>query len=402
VIPYKPKVKAPDPELISHTSQILRNNAITTVCEESACPNRTECYAARTATFMILGDTCTRAIVNAVRELGLSYVVITSVDRDDLDDLGTGQFVAVTRALKTALPNVKVELLTPDFKGKKTLLERIVTCGADKLAHNEETVRRLSPQIRPQSDYDRSLNVLHYYATHFQQEAELEETLYDLFNAGVRELTIGQYLQPTVNHAAVAKYFKLVCSGGDSSGMNAALKRFVEYCIRKETEPWFVHDGYEGLIDDRIEKADYALVAGIITRGGTKIGSARSKRFMEEHYRKQAVANLHARGIGSLVVLGGDGSFRGMHKLTQESDLSFCGIPATIDNDIAGTEYCLGVDTALNVIKDAVDAIRDTASSFGRAFVIETMGRECGYLALVSALTGGAEMCLIPEIPYDL
>ncbi len=198
------------------------------------------------------------------------------------------------------------------------------------------------------------------------------------------------------------KKMAIVCSGGDSSGMNAALKRFVEYCIRKEIEPWFVHDGYEGLIDDRIEKADYASVAGIITRGGTKIGSARSKRFMEEHYRKQAIANLHARGIGSLVVLGGDGSFRGMHKLTQESDLAFCGIPATIDNDIAGTEYCLGVDTALNVIKDAVDAIRDTASSFGRAFVIETMGRECGYLALVSALTGGAEMCLIPEIPYDL
>ncbi len=243
MIPYKPKVKAPDLELISHTAQILRNNAITTVCEESACPNRTECYAARTATFMILGDTCTRAcrfcnvktgrgvppdpeepqrIVNAVRELGLSYVVITSVDRDDLDDLGAGQFVAVTQALKAALPNVKVELLTPDFKGKERLLERIVACGADKLAHNEETVRRLSPKIRPQSDYDRSLDVLRYYAAHFrhgkvksslmvglgEQEAELEATLLDLFNAGVRELTVGQYLQPTANHAPVVTYFR--------------------------------------------------------------------------------------------------------------------------------------------------------------------------------------------------
>ena len=198
------------------------------------------------------------------------------------------------------------------------------------------------------------------------------------------------------------KKMAIVCSGGDVSGMNAALKRFVEYAMRKRIEPWFVYDGYEGLIDDRMERATYASVAGIITRGGTKIGSARSKRFMEEAYRKQAIANLHARGIEALVVLGGDGSFKGMHRLTQESDLAFCGIPATIDNDIAGTEYCLGVDTALNVIKDAIDAIRDTASSFGRAFVIETMGRECGYLALVSALTSGAEMCLIPELPYDL
>ncbi len=198
------------------------------------------------------------------------------------------------------------------------------------------------------------------------------------------------------------KKMAIVCSGGDVSGMNAALKRFVEYCMRNQIEPWFVYDGYEGLIDNRMERATYASVAGIITRGGTKIGSARSKRFMEERYRKQAIANLHARGIEALVVLGGDGSFRGMHRLTQESDLAFCGIPATIDNDIAGTEYCLGVDTALNVIKDAIDAIRDTASSFGRAFVIETMGRECGYLALVSALTSGAEMCLIPELPYDL
>ena len=104
-----------------------------------------------------------------------------------------------------------------------------------------------------------------------------------------------------------------------------------------------------------------------------------------------------------MIVLGGDGSFKGVQVLSDESEgLSFAGIPATIDNDIAGTEYSLGVDTALNVIKYAIDSIRDTASSFSRAFVIEAMGRECGYLSLVSALTSGAEMCLIPEIPYDL
>jgi len=198
------------------------------------------------------------------------------------------------------------------------------------------------------------------------------------------------------------KKIAILCSGGDVSGMNAALKRFVEYARMKGVSPYFVRDGFEGLIDDRIEEADYGDVAGIITQGGTKIGSARSVRFMEERYRRRAVENLHARKIDAVVVLGGDGSFKGMKKLCEESDIAFAGIPATIDNDIAGTEYTLGVDTALNVIKFAIDAIRDTASSFGRAFVIETMGRECGYLALVSALTSGAEMCLIPEIPYDL
>lgn len=195
----------------------------------------------------------------------------------------------------------------------------------------------------------------------------------------------------------------ILCSGGDVSGMNAALKRFVEYSIAKGLTPFFVDSGFEGLIDNKIVKADYRDVAGIISRGGTKIHSSRSKRFMKEEYRKQAVLNLKSHGIDSLIVLGGDGSFKGIQALSDESEgLSFAGIPATIDNDIAGTEYCLGVDTALNVIKYAIDSIRDTASSFSRAFVIEAMGRECGYLTLVSALTSGAEMCLIPEIPYEL
>lgn len=199
------------------------------------------------------------------------------------------------------------------------------------------------------------------------------------------------------------KNIAILCSGGDVSGMNAALKRFVEYSIGKGLTPYFIDNGYEGLIDNKIYKAGYRDVAGIISRGGTKIRSSRSKRFMQKAYRQQAIENMKAQSIDALIVLGGDGSFKGIQVLSDESEgLSFAGIPATIDNDIAGTEYSLGVDTALNVIKYAIDSIRDTASSFSRAFVIEAMGRECGYLSLVSALTSGAEMCLIPEIPYNL
>jgi 6-phosphofructokinase 1 len=198
------------------------------------------------------------------------------------------------------------------------------------------------------------------------------------------------------------KNIAILCSGGDVSGMNPALKHFVEYSINRGLTPYFVKNGFEGLIDNKIQKASYSDVAGIINRGGTKIGSSRSKRFMQKEYRAIAKANLNKHGINMLVVLGGDGSFRGMEIFYKEYGIKFCGIPSTIDNDIAGTSYCLGVDTALNVICSAIDSIRDTASSFRRAFVIETMGRECGYLALVSALTSGAELCLIPEVSYDL
>jgi 6-phosphofructokinase 1 len=199
------------------------------------------------------------------------------------------------------------------------------------------------------------------------------------------------------------KKVAILCSGGDVSGMNAALKRFVEYALEKKITPFFVRRGYEGLIENEIYRAGYEDVAGIISIGGTKIETSRSERFKEKRYREKALEHLRSHGIEGVVVLGGDGSFKGMQRLAEESgDIGFIGIPSTIDNDIAGTQYCLGVDTALNGIRVAIDAIRDTASSFGRAFVIEVMGRECGYLALVSALTSGAEMCLIPEIPYDL
>ena len=198
------------------------------------------------------------------------------------------------------------------------------------------------------------------------------------------------------------KNIAILCSGGDVSGMNPALKHFVEYSIKKGLKPYFIYDGFEGLIDNNIKEASYKDVSGIITRGGTKIGSARSERFMQKEFRKIAKDNLEALHVDKLIVLGGDGSFRGMDIFYKEHGIKFCGIPSTIDNDITGTDYCLGVDTALNIIKTSIDAIRDTASSFKRAFVIETMGRDCGYLALVSALTSGAELCLIPEKKYDL
>lgn len=191
-------------------------------------------------------------------------------------------------------------------------------------------------------------------------------------------------------------------SGGDCAGMNPAIKSFVEICYARGIIPYLIYDGLEGLIDDHIKKAEHSDVSGIIYRGGTILRSSRSKRFFEKHFRQQAYDNLQKHGIKKLIVLGGDGSFRALDAFYEDFGIDFIGIPSTIDNDIYGTDYCLGVDTALNVIREAIDDIRDTASSFKRAFVIETMGRECGYLALVSALTCGAEVCIIPELEFNL
>ncbi len=194
----------------------------------------------------------------------------------------------------------------------------------------------------------------------------------------------------------------IISSGGDAPGMNPAIKKFVEYSIDKGFEPYFIYDGLEGLIDGKIKKANIKDVAGIISRGGTIIRSSRSKRWYDKKYRQKAFENIKKEGIEAIVVLGGDGSFRALDIFYKEFGIKFMGIPATIDNDIALNEYSIGVDTALNVIRHAIDEIRDTASSFSRAFVIETMGRECGYLALTSAIANGAEMCLIPEVEFNL
>ena len=194
----------------------------------------------------------------------------------------------------------------------------------------------------------------------------------------------------------------ILTSGGDCAGMNPAIKKFVDYCFDVGVQPYLIYDGLEGLIDGNIKQASHSDVAGIIHEGGTRLRSSRSQRFFELEYRKIAYENLQKYGIDRLVILGGDGSFRALRQFYDDFGVSFVGIPATIDNDIFGTDYCLGVDTALNMIRCATDAVRDTSASFKRGCVIETMGRHCGYLALISAATCGAEVCIIPELDYDL
>ena len=175
----------------------------------------------------------------------------------------------------------------------------------------------------------------------------------------------------------------IMCSGGDSCGMNPAIKSFVDYSYEKGLQPYFIYEGFEGLIDNKIKKAKHKDVAGILHLGGTIIKTSRSKRFYEKEFRQKAYDNLKKYGITKLIVLGGNGSFNALKIFSQEFDIS------------------VGVDTALNVIKNALDDIRNTSSSSKRAFVVETMGRDFGYLAAVSAITSGAEICLIPEVKID-
>lgn len=194
----------------------------------------------------------------------------------------------------------------------------------------------------------------------------------------------------------------ILTSGGDAAGMNPAVKSACDYSRRNGWKPYLVDWGLRGLIEGWIYEATRERLSGILHKGGTVLGSSRSKRFYDYEFREQAFNNLKEKGISKLIVIGGDGSFNALNQFYSDFGVPFAGIPATIDNDIPGTDYCLGVDTALNMIRWSVDSIRDTASSFSRAFVVETMGRHCGYLAMTSALATGAEVCLVPEIPYDL
>ena len=189
----------------------------------------------------------------------------------------------------------------------------------------------------------------------------------------------------------------VLTSGGDAPGMNAAIRAVVRSALYFKLNAFGIYRGYEGLIDGEIKQMDYPSVAKIIQRGGTILQSARSLRFKTPEGMKQAYENLQKAGIDALVVIGGDGTFRGAEEFSTTYPVRVVGIPGTIDNDLYGSDFTIGYDTALNTVVEAVDKIRDTAGSHNRLFFIEVMGRDAGFIALRSGIATGAEDILMPE-----
>lgn len=201
----------------------------------------------------------------------------------------------------------------------------------------------------------------------------------------------------------------VLTSGGDAPGMNAALRAIVRTAAYHNIKTIGAYNGYEGLINGDFIEMGTASVSNIIQRGGTILRSARSKRFMEESHQKRAYQNLKIAGVDGLIVIGGDGSFRGLQEFCTRFPIQGIGIPGTIDNDMIGTDFTLGYDTAINTVVDAVDKIRDTAYSHNRIFFVEVMGRDAGLIALRAGIASGAEEVLMPEtkttlddLAYDL
>ncbi len=194
----------------------------------------------------------------------------------------------------------------------------------------------------------------------------------------------------------------VLTSGGDSPGMNAAIRAVVRTGIHHGLEVFGIMRGYQGMLEDDIFKMESRSVANIIQRGGTILKTARCKEFMEPEGRKLAFENLHKRGIDGLVIIGGDGSFRGAQIFSNEFDIPCVGLPGTIDKDMAGTDVTIGFDTAVNTAISAIDKIRDTMDAHDRLFIVEVMGRDAGYIALHSGIATGAENILIPETKTDI
>lgn len=198
------------------------------------------------------------------------------------------------------------------------------------------------------------------------------------------------------------KRIGVLTSGGDAPGMNAAIRAVVRTAAYHELEVTGIYRGYQGLIDGEITELGARSVGGIINRGGTILRSARCKAFYEEEGRAKAAETLKQHGIEGLALIGGDGTYRGALKLHEEHGTKCIGIPGTIDNDIGGTDFTIGYDTALNIALEAIDRIRDTAESHDRIFFVEVMGRHSGYIAMMSGIAGGAEEILVPETPTSV
>ena len=196
------------------------------------------------------------------------------------------------------------------------------------------------------------------------------------------------------------KKIAVLTSGGDAPGMNPAIRAVVRTCLNNKIEPYVVYDGYKGLVEGKIIKANRRSVSEVLNRGGTIVGTARLKEFTDIEVQKKAVSNLKELGIDGMVVIGGDGSFRGAKDLCALG-VKCIGIAGTIDNDINADGYTIGFDTALNTIVDAVDKIRDTSSSHHRCSIVEVMGRHCGDLALYSSIACGADILITADTGFD-
>lgn len=196
------------------------------------------------------------------------------------------------------------------------------------------------------------------------------------------------------------KKIAVMTSGGDAPGMNSAIRAAVRTCLNSGVEPYVIYDGYKGLVEGRIVKVDRRFVSEVLSRGGTIIGTARLESFKDLSVRKTAVDNLKSLGIEGLVIIGGDGSFRGANELC-ELGIKCIGIAGTIDNDINSEGYTVGFDTALNTIVDAIDKLRDTSSSHNRCTIVEVMGRHCGDLALYSSIASGADILIDPNTGFN-
>lgn len=189
----------------------------------------------------------------------------------------------------------------------------------------------------------------------------------------------------------------VLSSGGDSPGMNACIRAVVRTAIYNGLEVYGIMRGYSGMVEDDFIRMESRSVANIIQRGGTILKTSRCKEFFDAEGRQKAYNNLKKRGINGLVIIGGDGSFRGAQLFSNEYDIPCIGLAGTIDKDIAGTDFTIGFDTAVNTAVEAIDKIRDTAEAHDRLFIIEVMGRDAGYIALHSGIATGAENILIPE-----
>jgi len=198
------------------------------------------------------------------------------------------------------------------------------------------------------------------------------------------------------------KKIAVLTTGGDAPGMNAAIRGVVRYGISKNLEVMGVFRGWWGLINEELKVLDHRSVSGIINQGGTVLKTARCHEFQTEEGQKRAYDTIKKYSIDGLVVIGGNGSFTAAHNFYKKYNVPCVGIPASIDNDINGIEVTIGSDTAVNTALDAIDKIRDTSTSMERIFVVEVMGRDCGYIALQVALAGGCEDVVIPELKFDL